>query len=69
MLFIMLKLMVINKDGVIKNYVYFYKMLIFYSFMTTYIQEKYRKRTPKDSRKQQNCKCCRLGLMEPVHGR
>ena len=27
------------------------------------------KGTPKESPKQQNCKCCRLGLIEPVHGR
>ena len=30
---------------------------------------KYRKRTPKENPKQQNCKCCRLGLIEPDHGR
>ena len=29
------------------------------------IQEK----NPKGSPKQQNCKCCRFGLIEPVHGR
>ena len=27
------------------------------------------KRTPKGSPKQHNCKCCRLGLIEPVRGR
>ena len=28
-----------------------------------------RKRSPKGSPKQQNYKCCRLSLIEPVHGR
>jgi hypothetical protein len=27
-----------------------------------------RNRIPKEIPKQQNCKCCRLGLIEPVHG-
>ena len=28
-----------------------------------------KKRTPKDSPKHQNCKCCKLGMIEPFHGR
>ena len=31
---------------------------------------KYRKKEhPEESPKQQNCKCCRLGLVEPFHGK
>ena len=30
---------------------------------------KVQNETPKESPKQQDCKCCRLGLIEHVHGR
>ena len=35
----------------------------------TTVGTNYRKKEPlKKAQKQQNCKCCRLGLIEPVHG-
>ena len=45
--------------------------LIFFNFLTFLIfilarRWKYRKGTPKESPKQQNCKCCWLGWIEPV---
>ena len=38
-----------------------------FSYMS--VCEIQEKRTPKESPKQQNCKCCSLGLIQPVHGR
>jgi hypothetical protein len=52
-----------------QNFLYFLYMIVFKAIINCRQCKIDKYRIPKESPTRQNWKCCRLGLIEPVHGR